>query len=412
MNSISISTDDILEVLDLSRAEPGIGFLEALFERFNARVPFETATKILRRAQVRDLEDMPRRPDLFWREHLEQGAGGTCFARVAAFAALLTDLGYEARPVLGQVEREFDHAAVWVTNRQRPWICDVGFPLPAVLPAAAGEVETALGLLAVSETPRGFRIQFSDGVPEGPRSLEVFGAAVAPAEFDERWRATFRPESRFLSSVVLRRQARGRVVSFARGVVRVDDRHTRLAVPLTESRPARLADVFEIERELLDQAFGIVGDPAPDHTDSRLTAYLSSIASPPDAFAAIATLAGYRRLLEGVARIESEEATSDGWRIVLAPPPADGQTSDPALIEDVSPRPDQRELRVRRRAGSREFESLFRAQELQGKSYLVREAILAGPREDLLTNDALRGRLAGSLAVDLLAWARLIGSGN
>src|SRR4029077_10631398 len=117
MNSISISTDDILEALDLSRAEPGIGFLEALFERFNARVPFETATKILRHAQVRDREDQPRRPELFWREHLEQGAGGTCFARVAAFAALLTDLGYEARPVLGQVEREFDHAAVWVTNR-------------------------------------------------------------------------------------------------------------------------------------------------------------------------------------------------------------------------------------------------------------------------------------------------------
>jgi arylamine N-acetyltransferase len=353
---------------------------------------------------------MPRRPELFWREHLEQGAGGTCFARVAAFAALLTDLGFEARPMLGQVEREFDHAAVWVTNRQRPWICDVGFPLPAILPAAAGEVETALGLLAVSETPRGFRIRFSDGVPEGPRSLEVFDAAAAPAEFDERWRATFRPESRFLASVVLRRQARGRVVSFARGVVRVDDRHTRLAVPLTESRPARLADVFEIERELLDQAFGIVGDPAPDHTDSRLTAYLSSIASPPAAFAAIATLAGYRRLLEGVARMESEEATPAGWRIVLAPPPADGQTSGPALVEDVSALPDRRELRVRRRAGSREFESLFRAQELQGKSYLVREAILAGPREDLLTNDALRGRLAGTLAVDLLAWARLIGS--
>ena len=410
MNSISISIDDILESLDLSRAEPGIGFLEALFERFNARVPFETATKILRHAQVRDREDMPRRPELFWREHLEQGAGGTCFARVAAFAALLTDLGFEARPVLGQVEREFDHAAVWVTNRQRPWICDVGFPLPAILPAAAGEVETALGLLAVSETPRGFRIRFSDGVPEGPRSLEVFSAAAAPAEFDERWRATFRPESRFLASVVLRRQARGRVVSFASGVVRVDDRHTRLAVPLTQSRPARLANVFEIERELLDQAFGIVGDPPPDHTDSRLTAYLSSIASPPDAFAAIATPAGYRRLLEGVARIESEEATSDGWRIVLAPPPADGQTSGQALVEDVTARPDQRELRVRRRAGSREFESLFRAQELQGKSYLVREAILAGPRDDLLTNDALRGRLAGTLAVDLLAWARLIGS--
>ena len=34
-----IPLDEILEALDLSRLEPGIGFLEALFARFNARVP-------------------------------------------------------------------------------------------------------------------------------------------------------------------------------------------------------------------------------------------------------------------------------------------------------------------------------------------------------------------------------------
>jgi hypothetical protein len=38
----------------------------------------------------------------------------------------------------------------------------------------------------------------------------------------------------------------------------------------------------------------------------------------------------------------------------------------------------------------------------------MRETTLSGSREDLLRNDALRGRLAGTLAVDLLAWARLL----
>ena len=42
------------------------------------------------------------------------------------------------------------------------------------------------------------------------------------------------------------------------------------------------------------------------------------------------------------------------------------------------------------------------------KTYLTREAELTGRREDLLRNDSLRGRLAGSLAVDLLAWARML----
>jgi hypothetical protein len=44
-----------------------------------------------------------------------------------------------------------------------------------------------------------------------------------------------------------------------------------------------------------------------------------------------------------------------------------------------------------------------------GETWLVREAVLAGPREDLLVNDSARGRMAGTLAVDLLAWTRTLG---
>ncbi len=39
----------------------------------------------------------------------------------------------------------------------------------------------------------------------------------------------------------------------------------------------------------------------------------------------------------------------------------------------------------------------------------MRGARLSGPREDLLRNDSLRGRLAGTLAVDLLAWSAAVG---
>jgi hypothetical protein len=38
----------------------------------------------------------------------------------------------------------------------------------------------------------------------------------------------------------------------------------------------------------------------------------------------------------------------------------------------------------------------------------VREAALPGRGEELLRNDSLRGRLAGTLAVDLLAWTRML----
>jgi hypothetical protein len=44
----------------------------------------------------------------------------------------------------------------------------------------------------------------------------------------------------------------------------------------------------------------------------------------------------------------------------------------------------------------------------EDETWLVREAVLSGAREDLLKNDSARGRMAGTLAVDLLAWSRRI----
>ncbi|HXM76349.1 MAG TPA: hypothetical protein VN971_06215, partial [Thermoanaerobaculia bacterium] len=73
---MTIPVDEILEDLEVSRAEPGPGFLERLFLRFNDRVPFETATKILRQAAVADPAARPRNPEIFWEERLASGAGG------------------------------------------------------------------------------------------------------------------------------------------------------------------------------------------------------------------------------------------------------------------------------------------------------------------------------------------------
>ena len=76
--------------------------------------------------------------------------------------------------------------------------------------------------------------------------------------------------------------------------------------------------------------------------------------------------------------------------------------------EEILPDPEGRSLRVRR--GSRD--SFYEALERAGRTFLVRRLRLDGPRPDLLRNDSLRGRFAGTLAVDLLAWSRLLGRGR
>ena len=402
--------DDILESLDLSRAQPGIGFLEALFARFNARVPFESASKILRDAEVEDRDAKPRPPEVFWADHLERGTGGTCFARVAAFDALITGLGFRSRRLLGRVERDDDHSALEVETPAGESIVDVGFPLPAVFGKGAGEIETPLGGLRVLPTERGLTVAFTEGVPEGPRGLEIFSAPVSDERFAEAWKRTFRRGSRFLSHVVLRRDLGNRVVSYAAGHIRVDDLHSRLRLPLASARrAATLAELFEIDPDVLTRAFGIVQRDADAETGAvgSLTAYLETSTDAAKALDAIASPAGYRRLVEGVANVVSEEPTPSGFRLTLR---AAGREGDPGgtLSEEVSPDLPARRVDVDRKTESSISRSSYLVLERSGKTYLLREATLSGNREDLLRNDSLRGRLAGSLALDLLAWARML----
>jgi len=401
--------EEVLETLDLARAEPGIGLLEALFSRFNARVPFETASKIERHALVVDQQEKPRFPEIFWREHVERGTGGTCFERVAAFEALLVALGFESRKILGRVSKDFDHAALLVGLGGLSRVCDVGFPFPALLPAAPGETETALGHVRVRETPRGLLVDL-DGVPEGPRRVELFLAPLAEGRFLELWRGTFRSDSKFLKAVTLRQQLDNRAVSFAAGEARVDDLHSRLTVPLAAPRAARLSQIFGVDADLLSRAFARVGDPEPRGPDATLTAYLGVAETPARAFAAIASPERYRRLLEGVAEISVLEQTPEGWSLRLSPAEAPPAGAASFLEERVVPDAAARRIHVERSSGSARSDSFFDVIERSGECFLRRGVRLSGAREDLLRNDSLRGRLAGTLAVDLLAWARILAS--
>jgi hypothetical protein len=67
-----------------------------------------------------------------------------------------------------------------------------------------------------------------------------------------------------------------------------------------------------------------------------------------------------------------------------------------------------RRVRLERRTGNAVSRSAYGVEERLGKTYLVREAVLPGDGQDLLRNDSMRGRWAGGLALDLLAWSRML----
>ena len=248
---------------------------------------------------------------------------------------------------------------------------------------------------------RGGRLIPTREIPTGNSpKLEIFRAPVGEEEFLARWRETFDAGSKFLREVSLRRLEPSRTVAFSRGEVLVDDLHSRARIPLLRDRPRRLAEIFAVDEGALARALSIAGDPEPEISHARIAAYLAVDATPDNAFAAIATPDGYRRLMEGVADVSGE-----GWNFRFSPP----GTTGAGFQERVAPNSSGRALEVTRHyADGRTAPFSLRVDARDGETWLVREAVLSGPREDLLSNDSARGRLAGALAADLLGWAVML----
>lgn len=86
----------VLRFLGEPAAPPSIPALAALVRAHTESVPWESASRIVRRAMVAATVDCPRWPEIFWAEAMTRGHGGTCFESNYAFFALLRALGYQA----------------------------------------------------------------------------------------------------------------------------------------------------------------------------------------------------------------------------------------------------------------------------------------------------------------------------
>jgi N-acetyltransferase len=395
-----IDLDGVLEALAVERRAPDRRLLEQLFDAFNAKVPFESATKILR-GHDRPAAGLLVAPEEFWDDFLEKGSGGTCFARVEGFCALATGLGFSPRKILGSVEKPGDHAALLIEAGGVPHLCDVGFPLPGVLGLEPGEGVLPLAEYRLEVGQGRARFEYLSG-PRAGESVRFDLSEVSSAAFNERWQATFSAPSKFLDNVVLLKQEPHRAIRFYRGVVSVDDAHTRTRIPVSAPRAVKLERIFEISGDLLSRAFALAGDPEPESRAARIEAFLPDHRAE-EMFRFVASPEGYLRFLAGVGEARLISEAPNGFTVGLCGP------EGAEIAEEVSVAPDGRSLEVAREAGLRR--TGFRVEDFRGISRIVRFAELPDAREEFLRSDAGRGRIAGLLAMDLLALSRLAAKG-
>ncbi len=119
---------------------PDLSTLLHLVERYTRTVPWESASRIARRARHETAADCAVLGAAFWESHFEAGSGGTCYESNYAFWGLLRRLGYAGYLTLNDMgEHVGCHSAIVVRLNGRKWLVDVGFPLYTCLPICADQ---------------------------------------------------------------------------------------------------------------------------------------------------------------------------------------------------------------------------------------------------------------------------------
>jgi arylamine N-acetyltransferase len=154
------------------------------------RIPYENLTKIIA------FDERPggalRRADELLRDHLERGAGGTCFSIVNAMFEALQVCGFEPRRMLGDRSYGEDmHAALSVTVRGEEWLLDPGYLVFEPVPFPEGEVAAPGGRMQWRSTPRG--VEAATVFANGHRKIRytLKPQSVTRGRFLEAWRRSF-----------------------------------------------------------------------------------------------------------------------------------------------------------------------------------------------------------------------------
>lgn len=224
MTSASLSlieAERVLEWLGLRRAPLTRAWLDDLLRAYAAHVPWESASRIVRRHSFGDAAACVACPADFWRDVMALGTGGTCFESNAALAALLEALSIPVhRTINDRPPTAGSHTALLVDVDGECLLVDAGFPIYATVPLPrSDETRTsqtpwgAFSARAVPGTVDRFRI--TQHPHPRPLAFELVARPVTPAAYRAATCADYGRRGLFLDRVIIKKLVAGEMWRFA-----------------------------------------------------------------------------------------------------------------------------------------------------------------------------------------------------
>lgn len=210
----------VLDYLGVAAAPPSAALLDALVAAYVRRVPWESASRIVRRATCTDTAGCPRWPVVFWRDAIQHGTGGTCFESNYAFFWLLKELGYQGYLTINDMgDVRGCHAALVIDCDGGRYLVDVGMPLylPVALDAVS-PVQRTTAHHTYTVTPAGNDrfIVTRDRHPR-PDCYTLVDRPVSDAAYRAATTADYGSDGLFLDRVIVNRIVDGVIWRFSGG---------------------------------------------------------------------------------------------------------------------------------------------------------------------------------------------------
>jgi len=174
--------------------KPSLDHIMAV-SRYFSRLPYENVSKILKHAQ-RQGQDAFRLPDELVDDHFAWSAGGTCFSLSYLLMGIYRLLGYEAYPLICDLNwGQNNHSAIKLNFSRQDYLVDPGYmifkPLPLIERPVQSQIsaDTGISLRFQAETESYALYTFRKH--QFVRRYQFKAPEVNLSEFAEHWKASF-----------------------------------------------------------------------------------------------------------------------------------------------------------------------------------------------------------------------------
>lgn len=262
-------TRDILAHLGVVADTPTLRLLDELIVAYTQRVPWESASRIAKRARTAETVDCPRWPEEFWRATLRDGTGGTCFESNYAFFSLLRALGYEGYLTINDMHDDIGcHTAIIVLLDGEKWLTDVGMPLYLPVPFGperGGQRETLFHTYTVQPEGEGVYTILRDRHP-APYCFTLHDRPIADDAYRTATAADYEPTGNFNDRVIVTKVMKGEIWRFNGVNPPLMESFVgggRKVHPVGNDVAATVADRFALDRATVQASLDAVGLFAP-----------------------------------------------------------------------------------------------------------------------------------------------------